>query len=90
VILRRGGCLMVVMALNRTLAGRAAGRLIRRPCRSGERGIKQDDRKQAGNGAKEARVVLLPNGHDDPNVVPSYAKERIPAASVLSWHRILT
>ena len=46
VIRRRGGSFPVMMRGNRALTGRAAGRLVRRPCGSRERSVEQNDYEQ--------------------------------------------
>jgi hypothetical protein len=85
--LRLGGRLMMVMLFDRAMTGGTARSLIGRPCGSGERGVEQHDRKQAGDGAKRARTFLTLNAHSRAQLFPSYAKEPMLAANepILTW-----
>jgi hypothetical protein len=72
--------MLVMMALDRALAGSAASGGVRRPCGCGKRGEKKNNRKEADDCTKRAPAVLMPNGHANPKLPKSYAKRGSAAA----------
>src|SRR5712664_253949 len=63
----RGGSFLVMMRGNRALTGRAAGGLIRRPCGSRERRIKQNNHEQTDACGNRTAAMLIAVGHVRPD-----------------------